>query len=213
MAKQSGPAGSDQTVIEAGLAKTRMRERTKRIVAVCTAVVTVVGVVFGVYKSSSSSASPSTAGPTVTATVTVTPSPAPSSTVDRTIIAPEENAKAPLCADVSGVVRALPKNKAIVIATREEEDTRTYFEQDVKLNASGQWHARVNLGDLAHPNDAVGHYFNISAVVMDKDDAAYLAGTNPEDGNTWWSSETLPPAADSGDARRVQRSAEVGKCD
>jgi hypothetical protein len=150
--------------------------------------------------------------PTVTTTVTATSNPVPTPPVERTISSPEENAAVPLCTEVRGVISKLPADKAIVIATREDEDSRTYFEHDVKLSQNGQWRALVNLGDLDHPKDAAGHHFSIYAVVMDKDDAAYLAGTSTNPGDTYWSTASWPPGADAGDPRRLVRAPGVGQC-
>lgn len=149
---------------------------------------------------------------TTTTTQTVTPGPQPEPSVRRAISSPEENTAVPLCADVKGSIDPLPDGKTIVIATQEDEDTRIYFEQAVRFPGKGQWAARVNLGDLANPTAAVKHRFSIYAVAMDKPLAEYLANTNAEEGNTWWSSTLWPPGADRGEATRVVRAAAVGSC-
>ncbi|TDO47112.1 hypothetical protein EV643_1092 [Kribbella sp. VKM Ac-2527] len=138
------------------LAKTRMKETTKRIAAICGTVAAICGVVFGVYKGTSRSSADAggttvSAGTTVTTTVTAAPTTESSPPAERTITAPEENAKVPLCTLVTGVVSKLPADKALVVAVRDDEDPRIYFEEDVKLSANGQWRAQVSLGDIEHP--------------------------------------------------------------
>ncbi len=118
----------------------------------------------------------------------------------------------PLCADIKGSIGLVPPGKTIVVAVQEDEDTRIYFEQTVHFLGKGQWTARVNLGDRANSGAAVGHRFSIFAVAMEDSLAKYLAGTNTEEGGTWWSSTEWPEGADHGEATRVTRAAAVGSC-
>jgi hypothetical protein len=189
--------------------------RTAVIGATATVLVTAISTIGVLLKDRSDSKEQfaNSAPATVTTTQTVTPSPAPEPLVHRAIISPEENTAVPLCADVKGSYDPLPEGKTIVVAVQEDEDTRIYFEQSVKFLGKGQWAARVNLGDLANPAAAVKHRFSIYAVAINKPLAEYLADTNAEEGDTWWSSTAWPPGADRGEATRVVRSALVGPCE
>ena len=188
--------------------------RAALITAIATVLVAIIGVIGAFLQAQfgGEDASPVSAPATVTATVTVSPSPQPTLRVDRAISSPEANTAVPLCADVKGSVGSLPKGKALVVAVQEDEDTRIYFEQSIKFPTRGLWSARVSLGDIEHPGDAVNHRFSIYAVTMDETLARYLADTNTVEGDTWWSSTAWPPSADPGEATQVVRSTEVGKC-
>ncbi|MFF1817686.1 hypothetical protein ACFVWG_10350 [Kribbella sp. NPDC058245] len=180
--------------------------------AVAVAVIGVVGTILSgaVHVSTGDQSQAGGGMATTTVSVPVTPTPTPTPPVERAIVSPEENQSAQLCTEVRGTVRKLPADKALVVATREDDDTRIYFEQSVKLGSNGEWRATVNLGDSDNANASVNHHFDIYAVVMDKAWAAYLAGTHDDVDYTFWSTTGWPPGADPGDPRRLIRSAAVG---
>jgi hypothetical protein len=178
-------------------------------------VTTTIGTIVGAFILAPDSSDKGEPAPTKTVTFTPTLSTTPQSTQQAQVLvtSPKENQGVPVWCDIEGVVRNLPDDKALVIADREAGRGRLIFEQEVPIDANGQWHARLPMGDDQHPAQSIRQKFEIYAAVMDKVWAAYLADTlkGEDPGISFWWNGGFPPGASVGEPRSVTRT-ESGKC-
>jgi hypothetical protein len=79
-----------------------------------------------------------------------------------------------------------------VVADNGQDDPRIYFEGGLRRDPGGRWSTTIFLGDEGR---GMGQLYQVHIVMLDQRWAAYLAGTRPESGATWWSSLGYPPGA------------------
>ena len=111
---------------------------------------------------------------------------------------PEGTELVPQCITARGT-GSVTNGQALVVAARENGDSRLYFESVSWNHERDRWSAELNLGDRS----SVGHEFTIFAVVLDLELATYLVSTGPYTG---WSSSTMPPGSYEASQVKARRS-------
>lgn len=119
------------------------------------------------------------------------PSPAPAP-VAVTMVYPTNGDGVPWCF-IAKFGAAPPLGWAFAVAgAAAPDDTRLYFEGTVVRGEGGLWTSQTSLGD---PDEKGRRPYQLHVVMMPTVWRDYLAGTRPEEGDTWWSSKDLPPDA------------------